>query len=159
MIDNDGYRTNVGIILCNSDRQVLWARRCGQEAWQFPQGGIKDNETPEQALYRELREEIGLNREDVVVVGRTRHWLQYKIPHTYRRSSGNGGIKGQKQIWFLLRLNCPEEQVRLDLSDQPEFDAWRWVDYWQPLEQVIDFKREVYRLALTELEPLLPTAD
>ena len=60
MIDEHGYRPNVGIIICNAMGQVLWARRIGQNAWQFPQGGIKRGESPEKALYRELQEEVGL---------------------------------------------------------------------------------------------------
>ena len=159
MIDKDGYRANVGIILSNDNGKVLWAKRSGWEAWQFPQGGIKTDETPEQALYRELREEIGLDPQDVFLVGRTREWLQYDIPENYQRSMASGGIRGQKQIWFLLRLVCPENQVRLDLCDKPEFDTWQWIDYWQSLDRVIDFKRQVYRAALTELEPLLSAVD
>ncbi len=75
MIDSDGFRPNVGIILVNSSGQVLWARRCGQDAWQFPQGGIKTDESAEDAMYRELKEEVGLTPTDVEVLGVTRGWL------------------------------------------------------------------------------------
>ena len=80
MIDEDGYRPNVGIILCNKQGDVLWARRIGQDAWQFPQGGIKEFESPEDALYRELAEEVGLQKQDVEVLGSTRGWLRYRLP-------------------------------------------------------------------------------
>lgn len=162
MIDKDGYRPNIGIILSNAQGQVFWARRCGQDGWQFPQGGIKRKETIEQALYRELEEEVGLLPDDVQVIGRTRDWLRYDIPAHYRRASTHPTqvqFRGQKQIWFLLRLVGSESAVRLDASQAPEFDAWRWVDYWSPLEQIVDFKRQVYRLALTELAPLLRFRD
>lgn len=155
MVDKDGYRPNIGVILCNERLQVLWARRCGRDAWQFPQGGIKPHETPEQALYRELWEEIGLRANDVELIGRTREWLRYEIPKRFLRQSRDRLFRGQKQIWFLLRLTAEEEKVRLNVSPKPEFDSWRWVEYWTPLEQIIDFKREVYRRALSELEPLL----
>jgi putative (di)nucleoside polyphosphate hydrolase len=135
--------------------QVLWARRCGHDAWQFPQGGIKPHETPEQALYRELWEEVGLRAGDVELIGRTREWLRYEIPKRFLRPSRDRSFRGQKQIWFLLRLTTEEENVRLNVTPKPEFDSWRWVEYWTPLEQIIDFKREVYRRALSELEPLL----
>jgi putative (di)nucleoside polyphosphate hydrolase len=155
MVDKDGYRPNIGVILCNERLQVLWARRYGRNAWQFPQGGIKGHETPEQALYRELWEEIGLRASDVELIGRTRQWLRYEIPKRFLRQPRDRSFRGQKQIWFLLRLRAEEGKVRLDVSAKPEFDSWCWVEYWTPLEQIIDFKREVYRRALAELEPLL----
>jgi putative (di)nucleoside polyphosphate hydrolase len=155
MIDEQGYRPNVGIILCNGEGRVFWARRCGQSGWQFPQGGIKPHETPEQALYRELHEEVGLNPEHVHMLGRTRDWLRYDIPAQFRRSTRSSLFRGQKQIWFLLRFVAGEEQVRLNACEKPEFDRWRWVDYWSPLGEIVEFKREVYEQALRELEPLL----
>ncbi|HUW97548.1 MAG TPA: RNA pyrophosphohydrolase [Acidiferrobacter sp.] len=155
MIDHDGYRPNVGIILTNVDDQVLWARRCQCDGWQFPQGGIQREETAEQALFRELYEEVGLVSEQVEVRGRTQGWLHYDIPRQMRRATGPRRFKGQKQVWFLLRLKGDDADVRLDLSSSPEFNAWRWVEYWSPLESIVAFKREVYQLALTELAPLL----
>lgn len=155
MIDEQGYRPNVGIILCNRDDQVFWARRCGQSGWQFPQGGIKPYETPEQALFRELYEEVGLAPEHVQIIGRTQDWLRYDIPASFRRSPRSSLFRGQKQIWFLLRLLGSEQQVKLDTCDRPEFDCWRWVDYWSPLTQIVEFKRGVYERALQELAPLL----
>ena len=159
MVDEDGYRPNVGLILCNARDQVLWARRCGHDAWQFPQGGIKSHETVEQALFRELWEEVGLRERDVEIIGRTRDWLRYEIPQRYLRRSRNRSFRGQKQIWFLLRLVGDEDRVRLNVSRRPEFDDWRWVEYWAPVTHVIDFKRDVYRRALSELEPLLRDPD
>lgn len=157
MIDSEGYRANVGIILCNTACQLLWAKRIRQRSWQFPQGGIRQDETPEQAMYRELNEEIGLQPRHVEVMGFTRDWLRYRIPdHLIRRRSKPTCI-GQKQIWFLLRMVGCETDVRLDLTDQPEFDYWRWVDYWYPVRAVIPFKRQVYQRALYELAPLLFT--
>ncbi len=155
MIDKEGYRANVGIILCNSENKLLWARRIGQNAWQFPQGGIKPSETPEEALMRELWEEVGLHEEDVQVLGATRDWLRYRLPKRLIRHDSKPVCIGQKQRWFLLRLAVEDSRIRLSRSEQPEFDSWCWVDYWHPLEQVVTFKREVYEKALQELEPLL----
>lgn len=155
MIDPDGYRANVGIILCNKAGQLFWARRIGQDAWQFPQGGIRQRETPEQALYRELNEETGLMRKDVQVIGCTNGWLRYQLPkHLIRRHLKPLCI-GQKQRWFLVRLVADEDRVCLNNCEKPEFDHWRWVDYWHPLEEVVPFKRSVYQRALSELEKLL----
>ncbi len=155
MIDSSGYRSNVGIILTNPQGQLLWARRIRQDAWQFPQGGIQGKETPEQAMYRELEEEIGLESDHVDVLGATRGWLRYRLPERFIRHHQKPVCIGQKQVWFMLRLVCDERLVRLDLSDKPEFDNWRWVDYWHPLREVVPFKRTVYKKALNELAPLI----
>ncbi|WP_455202173.1 RNA pyrophosphohydrolase [Kaarinaea lacus] len=159
MIDSEGYRPNVGIILCNTEKQVLWARRIGQNAWQFPQGGIKRDETPEEALYRELWEEVGLVPEKVELLAATQDWLRYRLPKGLIRSEEKPLCVGQKQVWFLLRLSGDEDDVRLDRGDKPEFDGWRWVDYWYPLKEVVAFKRDVYLQALNEFAPVLGCSD
>ena len=155
MIDSEGYRANVGIILSNNDGQVFWARRIGQDAWQFPQGGIDNAESPEEAMYRELKEETGLEPHDVKLLGCTRRWLKYRLPKKYIRRNQNPVCIGQKQIWYMLRMLGHEKAVDLANSASPEFDRWQWVDYWEPSRKVIFFKRKVYKLALKELEPLL----
>jgi len=156
MIDRDGYRPNVGIILTNAKNQVFWGKRIRQDAWQFPQGGIQHGETPEQAMYRELHEEVGLQTNHVEILGRTRDWMRYDVPNTWVRRDARGSYKGQKQIWFLLRLVGRDCDVSLRASGHPEFDAWRWNDYWIEMDSVIEFKREVYTLALNELVRFLP---
>jgi len=155
MIDSDGYRPNVGIILCNSQGRLLWARRIGQDAWQFPQGGIKADETPKQALFRELHEEVGLQSHHVKIMGVTKGWLKYDLPKRFLRYGSLPLCIGQKQVWYMLRLLGSDADVRLDMAERPEFDGWRWVDYWYPLEEVVHFKRDVYRGALKELAPLV----
>jgi len=154
VIDEDGYRPNVGIIVHNVEGQVLWARRIGQDSWQFPQGGIDQGETPEQALYRELGEEVGLAESDVRLIACTDGWLRYTLPKRYIRSDSGRVCIGQKQKWFLLELVSDDSRVDLQASgESPEFDQWQWVNYWHPLSQVVEFKREVYQKALTELCP------
>lgn len=155
MIDKDGYRPNVGIILCNSRNEVFWGKRIRQHSWQFPQGGINHGENPEQAMYRELMEEVGLEPQHVRILGRTRNWLRYDVPRHWSRRDCRGHYRGQKQIWFLLRLTGRDCDVCLRASTHPEFDAWRWNDYWVAMETVVDFKREVYRAALSELSHYL----
>ena len=118
MIDAEGFRANVGIILVNDAGHVFWGRRIGQNAWQFPQGGIKHHETPEQALFRELQEEVGLTCEDVELLGATQDWLRYLIPRRYLRRDRPPCI-GQKQLWYLLRLTAGEERIRLDADGTP----------------------------------------
>lgn len=154
IIDRAGYRLNVGIILANRSNRVFWGRRYGHDAWQFPQGGLATGETALAAMYRELREEIGLEKEDVEMLGVTKRWLKYRLPKQYLRHGKEPLVIGQKQKWYLLRLITSEQKIRLDLSDSPEFDSWRWVDYHEPQEQVIFFKKQVYAQAMKELEHL-----
>jgi putative (di)nucleoside polyphosphate hydrolase len=151
MLDRDGYRPNVGIVLCNGRGEVFWAKRVREHSWQFPQGGIKHGETPVQAMYRELREEVGLMPGHVKILGRTRDWLRYEVPSHWLKRECRGSYRGQKQIWFLLRLVGRDCDVSLRASSKPEFDAWRWREYWVPLDSVVEFKRAVYQQALNEL--------
>jgi putative (di)nucleoside polyphosphate hydrolase len=152
MLDEHGYRPNVGIILINDRRQVFWGKRVREHSWQFPQGGIKAGEDPEQAMFRELEEETGLKPHHVEIIGRTQDWLRYDVPDRWVRREWRGHYRGQKQIWFLLRMLGQDSDVTLKCDfEKPEFDAWRWHDFWIPLESVIEFKRGVYQSALTEL--------
>ncbi|MTI15050.1 RNA pyrophosphohydrolase [Sansalvadorimonas verongulae] len=155
MIDSDGFRPNVGIILTNRCGQVLWAKRIGQDAWQFPQGGINGDESPEDAMYRELYEEVGLEPRDIRILACTRGWLRYRLPRRLVRRDSRPLCIGQKQKWFLLELVSSDDRVRVNLSETPEFDGWRWVSYWYPVGQVVTFKRDVYRRAMKELAPRL----
>ena len=156
IIDEQGFRLNVGIILLGPQRHVFWAKRLGQDAWQFPQGGVQTDETPEATLFRELTEEVGLVKADVDIVTCTKDWLPYRLPKRLIRQQQPLCI-GQKQKWFLLQLRSHESKIQLDASCTPEFDSWRWVDYWHPLKEVIAFKRDVYQQALHEFEPFVFT--
>lgn len=154
-IDAEGFRANVGIILINDAPRVFWAGRAGRPGWQFPQGGILPGEQPCDAMFRELEEEIGLTAADVRVLGTTRGWLRYRLPRRYIRRHSEPLCIGQKQRWYLLKLVGGEERVRFDCCDRPEFDRWRWVSWWEPVNQVIYFKRRVYLRALKELGRLV----
>ncbi len=153
MIDHDGFRPNVGIILLGDNGKVLWARRIRDDGWQFPQGGINSDETPEEAMYRELHEEVGLKPDQVSILGVTPGWLRYRLPKKLQRTHSKPLCIGQKQVWYLLRLLVDEEAVDLQATDHPEFGRWRWVNYWYPVNHVVSFKRNVYQQALKALEP------
>ncbi len=155
-IDSEGYRANVGIVLMRDNGEVFLGQRTGGRGWQFPQGGVRQGEPVEQALYRELQEEIGL-------VARTRgaSWrrpptgFRYRLPKRYVRRGRGPTCIGQKQRWFLLRLAVPEASAEFSFTHttEPEFDGWRWANYWEPVREVIYFKRPVYVRMLTELAP------
>ncbi len=155
IVDKDGFRLNVGIILADNAGKLFWARRKGYESWQFPQGGIDKDETEIKAMYRELTEETGLQADDVDVLGCTKQWYSYRLPKQLINYSDTPLMIGQKQKWFLLRLIGSERKIKLDTTKHPEFDRWCWVDYWSPAREVIYFKRKVYSQALIELHPLL----
>ena len=154
VIDSEGFRANVGIVLMRGAGEVFLGRRTGGRGWQFPQGGVRRGEELEQALYRELHEEVGLTRGDVELVGGTADWVRYRLPPRYVRRNRRPMCIGQKQRWFLLRLRRPDATFVFDSTNEPEFDQWRWSDYWEPVREVIYFKRPVYMRALTELAPL-----
>nr|MBV6629969.1 RNA pyrophosphohydrolase [Oceanococcus sp. HetDA_MAG_MS8] len=151
MVDLDGFRPNVGIVVIGPEDKLLWAKRVGQDAWQFPQGGIQKGESPEQACFRELYEELGLGEADVQLIGRTSGWLRYRLPLRYIRRGKHPLCIGQKQKWFLLRLQSSTEAIQFDATGHPEFDGWRWVDWQLPEKEVVFFKRSVYRRALKQL--------
>ena len=150
-IDEDGFRANVGIILANNDGKLMLGGRAGNKGWQFPQGGMLVNEDPAAAMYRELREEVGLERNDVDLLGVTRDWIRYRLPDKFIRHHSLPLCIGQKQRWFMLRMVCSTDKFRFDLGEEPEFDRVRWVDFWRPVNEVIYFKRRVYAQALQEL--------
>ncbi|MCS5709553.1 RNA pyrophosphohydrolase [Candidatus Berkiella cookevillensis] len=155
MIDEDGFRLNVGIILANKQKKLFWGKRVGQDAWQFPQGGLNENEEVEETLFRELNEEIGLKAKDVSILACSKSWLKYRLPKRLIRLDSTPVCVGQKQKWFLLMLESDAKSIKLDDCVKPEFDDWRWVNFWFPLHQVVAFKREVYRQALLEFYPVI----
>ena len=151
MIDEDGYRPNVASVIINKDNKVLWAKRVNEDNWQFPQGGIQNGETPEEAMYREVHEEVGLRKNNFEILGRSADWLRYDVPERFVNSYWQGKYRGQKQIWFLLKFIGSDDLINLNLHDSPEFDDWKWENFWHPLENVVNFKKNVYSAALNEL--------
>jgi len=151
VIDTDGFRANVGIVLMRAGGEVFLGRRVGGRGWQCPQGGVREGEAAEEAVLRELHEEIGLEGRHVEIAASTAQWLRYRLPSRYIRRNRAPLCVGQKQRWFLLKLRGDDVQFNFGVTAEPEFDAWRWVDYWEPAREVIYFKRPVYARALTEL--------
>ena len=153
--NSEGYRPNVAMVVINSTNKVLICRRKNTRTWQFPQGGIDNGEDIKKAMYRELSEEVGLSKADVSLVGESEGTITYDIPKTIRSKVLGGKFKGQEQKWFLLKLNKDNCEIKLDNEAFPEFDKYEWVSFWQPLNRIVDFKREAYRKALSELRFLI----
>lgn len=154
VIDQEGFRANVAIVIMNDQNKLFWGRRINQSSWQFPQGGLNSGETPIEAMYRELKEEVGLMPYDVEVIAATRAWLRYRLPRSLIRRNWPLCI-GQKQKWFLLRLRLSDSAIDLNTNSKPEFHEWRWVNYWYPVTKVVTFKRHVYQKALEYFVPIL----
>jgi putative (di)nucleoside polyphosphate hydrolase len=112
-------------------------------AWQMPQGGIDKGEDPETAALRELWEETGVTEDQVTLVDRTEDWVTYDLPPELLGKVWGGKYRGQKQKWFLFRLEAPDSAIRIDTA-HPEFSAWRWIGAADLLAQIVPFKRDVY---------------
>lgn len=159
MLYGDGYRPNVCIVLCNDQNELLLFHRVGSGGWQFPQGGIDDNESPLEAMYRELYEEVGLQAHDVKLLAQSTRWYRYNVPSRWLRASSRGHMHGQKQLWFLLQLESNTEAINFQTTEHPEFDEWSWVSYWDPVHYVVDFKKSLYQRALIDLANFLPAGN
>lgn len=156
IINSEGFRLNVGIVIINDKSQVLLARRHAGYKWQFPQGGIEIDETEEEALFRELQEEVGLASHQVEIVKKSQFWYSYRLPNRFLRPHIPGTIKniGQTQKWFLLRMLVEESEICLNVHEHPEFDEWGWFDPSVSVEQSIYFKKSVYRSVIDEFFPI-----
>jgi putative (di)nucleoside polyphosphate hydrolase len=141
------YRLNVGAVLFNRDGKVFVGRRHDQDAhsphaWQLPQGGIDPGEDPRQAVLRELREEIGTDRAEII--GEHPDWLTYDLPPELLGRVWGGRYRGQRQRWFALRFLGQDSDIRLDAHPHPEFVAWRWADLADLPALAVPFKRDIY---------------
>ncbi len=149
------YRRAVGIMLLNRDGLVFVGRRVDQkeEAWQMPQGGIDRGETPREAAFRELKEEIGTDRAEIVA--ESARWLRYELPGPLRGRLWRGRYVGQQQKWFAMRFKGHDGDIDVATS-HPEFDAWQWMPHDRLVALIVPFKRQLYRDVVAEFEHLWP---
>ncbi len=148
MIDDDGYRPNVGIVICNRQGQVMWARRFGQHSWQFRRAD-KSRESAEQAMYRELFEEVGLSRKDVRILLLLATGCVTSYQNVWCVGTQSRYVSARNKV-VSLQLMSADAEINMQTSSTPEFDGWRWVSYWYPVRQVVSFKRDVYRRVMKE---------
>lgn len=145
------YRRSVGAMLINAGGKVWVGRRVGprnRNAWQMPQGAIDEGETPEHALFRELEEEIGTRKAEIVA--ETRGWLTYDLPPELVGVAWKGRYRGQIQKWFALRFTGTDSDFHLDAHAKPEFSAWKWVDMARLPDLIVPFKRRLYEDVIEE---------
>ena len=150
------YRLGVGLVLFNAEGLVWAGRRIDQkgDAWQMPQGGIDDGETPEEAVLRELEEEIGTGKAEIIA--ESGDWLTYELPPELVGVAWKGRYRGQKQKWFALRFTGQDSDIRID-TEHPEFAEWRWVEFERLIELIVPFKRELYQQITAEFTALAKT--
>jgi len=150
------YRKCVGVMLVNVRSEVFVGQRIDTPtpAWQMPQGGIDAGETPRDTALRELHEETGIAPDLVRIEAETDGWLHYDLPHEIVPRTWGGCYRGQEQKWFLARFTGGDDQIDIDTA-HPEFSRWRWLPADQLLDQIVPFKRAVYRDVLDAFAPHL----
>jgi putative (di)nucleoside polyphosphate hydrolase len=153
----EGYRPGVGILLFNHAGLVFIAQRIDTpgDAWQMPQGGIDENEHPRRAALRELLEEVGTDKAEIVA--ETAHWLTYDLPAALASKLWGGRYRGQAQKWFAARFLGADRDIRID-TDEPEFSAWKWAPLEKLPGMIVPFKRRLYLDVIAELEPAVRAA-
>lgn len=146
------YRPCVGVMLANSSGKVFVGQRIDNPgpAWQMPQGGVDKGEDPQEAAFRELWEETGVTADLVTLEAETQDWVTYDLPADLVPKLWKGKFRGQKQKWYLMRFKGSDDQIKID-TDHPEFSEWRWSPASELIDNIVPFKRDVYRAVLAEL--------
>lgn len=153
------YRPCVGLMLLNRDGRIFAGQRIDNpnNAWQMPQGGIDDDETPREAALRELREETGISPTHVEVLRESEAWRHYDLPVSLVPKLWSGRYRGQKQRWFALKFTGADSLVRID-TEEPEFRTWSWMDHDELFSKIVPFKRDTYGAVFAEFSDLLTMA-
>jgi putative (di)nucleoside polyphosphate hydrolase len=149
------YRPGVGIMLINAARQIFVAQRADRmvDAWQMPQGGIDDGESPSDAVWRELMEEVGTQKARILC--ESTQWLYYDLPPDLQKKLWGGKYLGQRQKWFALEFTGDDSDIDITAHNHPEFSVWKWAAADQLLDIIVPFKRDVYAKVLHEFAPHL----
>ena len=150
------YRKNVGMVLINTKGHIFAGKRIDNntDAWQMPQGGIDDGETPEVAAFRELSEETGIHHSKARLIGATSGWLSYDIPIELIPKLWNGQYRGQEQKWFAFEFLGTDTDINIT-TQEPEFSEWAWKSKNDLLSSIVPFKVEVYQKVFSELGHLV----
>jgi putative (di)nucleoside polyphosphate hydrolase len=150
---NLAYRPGVGLAIINSNNLLFIGERIDSPgSWQMPQGGIDENEQPEEAVLREMKEEIGTDQ--ATILAWSKEWLHYELPNALIPKLWNGKYRGQKQLWFLLRFIGNDSDINIH-TEHPEFSSWKWSDFDSVTDKIVPFKRKIYSKILAEFRPLI----
>ena len=146
------YRKNVGMVLINAEGHIFAGKRLDNntDAWQMPQGGIDEGETPEKAAFRELSEETGIHHSKARLLGKTKDWLSYDIPVDLIPKLWGGRYRGQKQKWFAFEFLGKDSDINI-VTEEPEFSEWAWKSRDNLLSSIVPFKLDVYQTVFLEL--------
>jgi len=151
------YRPCIGIMLFNRQGHIFTGKRFDSDAyWQMPQGGVDDGEELAQAALRELLEEVGTDK--VEIIAKSKDWINYDLPKEWIPECWNGKYSGQKQIWFLMKFLGSDENINVNYTDHPEFKEWRWQSIDNIVANAISFKKEVYKIVIKEFSSIIETA-
>lgn len=148
------YRPCVGLILFNNNNKIFVGERIDHKgAWQMPQGGIDEGETVTQAALRELKEEVGTDKAEIIRI--SEQTLKYDLPDHLIRSLWNGRYRGQEQTWVALKFMGEDSDINIITHDPPEFSAWQWVNLRETPDLIVPFKRDLYREVITLFSDLI----
>lgn len=148
------YRPSVGMMILNNKLEVFVGRRIDSktEAWQMPQGGIDQGEVPNESVLREMEEEIGTNKAEIIA--ETKQWYNYDLPFYLISKLWNGKYRGQRQKWFLLKFLGEDKDINIK-SDHPEFIAWKWVKIEELPQIIVPFKKNLYISVMEEFRDVI----
>lgn len=154
MVDESKYRKGVGMMLLNKENQVFVGQRFDSsiEAWQMPQGGIDGDEAPEQAMTREMLEEVGTDK--FTIIDQSKDWLFYNLPTEVASKLWDGKYLGQMQKWYLLNFDGDDSDINI-ATEIPEFKEWKWAKPEQLNDLIVEFKRDLYSQILAEFKSSL----
>lgn len=154
-MDFKDYRRGVGMVVINHEKKIFIGQRFDKDkaAWQMPQGGIDNDETPEQACLRELGEETGI-LSNYKIIDKTKNWYSYDLPRNLQKKLWRGKYKGQVQQWFILDFFGNDTEINIK-TKHPEFKNWKWANKEELMKLVVPFKRELYENTFTEFSKFL----
>ncbi len=150
------YRKGIGIVVINSQKKIFVGKRIdnNSDAWQMPQGGIDVNENEDDAMLRELKEETGIDQNQIKSIAKSHGHYYYNLPYKLQKKFWGGKYLGQKQRWYLLEFIGDDESIRID-SEDPEFSDWKWIENSQIINAIVGFKRSLYRDVIDEFSEFL----
>ncbi len=150
------YRSGVGIVLLNAKKEIFVGKRIdnNSDAWQMPQGGLDAGEEEDVAMFRELKEETGIDQTSIKVLYKSNGHHYYNLPYKLQKKFWGGKYLGQKQRWYLAEFIGAESSINI-ATEHPEFSAWKWISPDEILHAIVGFKRDLYEDILKDFRRFL----